>query len=392
MRGLHCTLAALALGLALPAASHAQVGEPGYEYDYDYDDYAPAVAEFYGSPVDRMPRWIRADELPLVYLLAREADVSPHVVIALRERGWSWIDITYHLGVDPYLYVHRMPHTTGYWRRYSPWEYRYLTDRHIIDYVNLFFWADYHRRPIHQVIIIRQQVPTWRYYARYHAPPRYVARGVYVRRTPSRPSSPRGDSPRYAVPRDDSERRGAVRDDRRSDDRRAQPPRSSPGTRPAEGIRRDAPNDDDRSRRTEGRTAQPRDESRYRTDERERSRPSSPSSVRDAGPSRREATPSRTEAPSDRGAAVRRDEGTSARSTAPPPRGSDSRGTAAPSSRGSDSRSSAEPSSRGSDSRGTAAPASRGSDSRSSAAPSSRGSERGTASARSSSSSGRRGN
>ena len=61
--------------------------------------------------------------------LAREARVSPHVIIALRERGWSWLDITYHLGIDPYLYVARFPYTYGYYRHYSPWELRYLTDR-----------------------------------------------------------------------------------------------------------------------------------------------------------------------------------------------------------------------------------------------------------------------
>jgi hypothetical protein len=286
MRPLHWSLIALGTALALPSAAAAQV-VTGSGDDY-FDDYGAAVSEFYGTPVDRLPAYFDPDELPLVYLLAREAGVSPQIIIALRERGWSWIQITYELGVDPYLYVERLPHSTGYWRRYSRSELRYLSDRHIIDFVNLVFWADYHRRPIVQVIVIRQRVPTWRHYARYHAPPRTGVLGVYVRRTPARttpyssrtarslPTSrstystptarstpttrstttrstppPRQAVPRQAVPRqtstrddaqparqavprqtstrDDAQRRAVSRDGRGSDDRSALPVRQSGG-------------------------------------------------------------------------------------------------------------------------------------------------------------------
>jgi hypothetical protein len=209
------------------------------------------VSEYYGTPVGRMPAWIDPDELPLVYLLAREAGVSPQIVIALREQGWSWVDITYELGVDPYMYVERLPYSTGYWRRYSSWEIRYLTDRHIIDYVNLIFWADYHRRPVTQVIVIRQRVPSWRHYVRYYTPPRTVARGVYVDRRPSR--STRDVVPRQAVPRDDSQRRAIARDGRATDTRATPPSRSSTGVRPTDGVRRDpAPTNGGDSRPAQG--------------------------------------------------------------------------------------------------------------------------------------------
>jgi hypothetical protein len=239
MRRLHWSLALLGAAIAAPAPLAAQA-PAGSAYD-EYEEYGVAVGEFYGTRVERAPRWIDPDELPVIYLLAREARVSPNVIIALRERGWSWIDITYELGVDPYLYVDRLPYSTGYWRRYSSWELRYLTDRHIIDYVNLLFWADYHRRPITQVIVIRERVPTWRNYVRYHAPPRTVARGVYVVRTPSRTTSPRDMPPRYAVPRDDSQRRGVTRDtrDTRSTETRGLPPSRQPTGTPAQGVRRD---------------------------------------------------------------------------------------------------------------------------------------------------------
>lgn len=347
MRALRSALAAVAFGLVLPLDADAQIGVP-YD-DEDFTEYAQAVGEYYGTTVPRAPRWIRSDELPLVYLLANEAGVSPHVVMALRERGWSWIDITYHLGVDPYIFVDRMPYTTGYWRRYNAWELRYLTDRHIIDYVNLLFWADYHRRPVTQIIVIREYVPTWRHYVRYHSPPRTVARGVYVRRSPSRPGGWPRDTPRYAVPRDDSRRSPAARDDRRRDD----PPRSAPGTRPAGGVRGSAPEQPPPARRAEERGG--------------------PGGARDERGSTREDVRG---APStrDERSATRRDDGATQGSTAPPARseatrggttrGEPSRGTAAPSSRGESSRGSSAPAARGESSRGNSAPAVRGESSR----------------------------
>lgn len=350
MRGFGPTLAALALAVVLPVAGNAQVpADDFYEDDYEY-----AVGEYYGEPVDRIPGWIDPDELPIIYLLAREARVSPRVIIALRERGWSWIDITYHLGVDPYLYVERLPYTTGYYRRYSARELRYLSDRHIIDFVNLIFWADFHRRPIHQVIIIRQRVPTWRHYARFHSPPRTVARGVYVHRTPQRATpgrSTREAVPRRAVPRDDAQRRGVTRESSArptTDDRATRPPRSSTGTRPDQGERRDPP-----ATRSGGatRSAVPRnaDDGRVR-EERPAARGAATGATRsDAAPSRRDAAPSRRDAaPSRQEAAPSRRDAAPARGSAVEPRGSGAtRGTAAPATRGSN------PSAHGSRSGGT---------------------------------------
>jgi hypothetical protein len=340
MRGLKWSLVAIGAALVLPATSEAQV-RAGPEYEYD--EYGTAVSEYYGMPVDRVPRWIDPDELPLVYLLAREAGVSPQIVIALREQGWSWVDITYELGVDPYLYVERLPYSTGYWRRYSSWELRYLTDRHIIDYVNLIFWADYHRRPVTQVIVIRQRVPSWRHYVRYYTPPRTVARGVYVQRTPTR--STRDVVPRHAVPRDESQRRAVERDGRSTNTRATAPTRPSTGVRPTDGVRRDpAP--------TNGGTARPAQGV---------GRDPSPSRGTAVPSSRSTAVPSRgTAVPSSRGTAVP-SRGTavpSSRSTAAP-----SRSTAVPSSRSTAAppRSTAVPSSRSTaaPSRGTAVPSSR---------------------------------
>jgi hypothetical protein len=143
-------MGAVAMGLALAVSACGARGQTHVGVGMDRDGlshFEMAVGDYYGAPVGAVPGYIHPDELPVVYLLAREAGVSPDVVIALREQGWSWMDITYHLGVDPYLYVRRLPRQRGYWG-YPGRYYGYLTDRHIIDYVNLVFWADYHRRPV----------------------------------------------------------------------------------------------------------------------------------------------------------------------------------------------------------------------------------------------------
>jgi hypothetical protein len=203
-------IGAVAMGLALAVSACGARGQTHVGVGMDRDGlshFEMAVGDYYGVPVGAVPGYIHPDELPVVYLLAREAGVSPDVVIALREQGWSWMDITYHLGVDPYLYVRRLPRQRGYWG-YPGRYYGYLTDRHIIDYVNLVFWADYHRRPVTQIIVIRQRVPTWAFYVRYHAP-----RVVFVHTPrrhdpppPRRGGSGRLDEPRRAVPRDTGER------------------------------------------------------------------------------------------------------------------------------------------------------------------------------------------
>jgi hypothetical protein len=198
------TLGIVGLGLAAAVTATAAVAQVDEDVWWDDDGrsyFHTAVSDYYDVPLHSQPSpsYLHPDELPVVYLLAREARVSPEVVIALREQGWSWLDITYHLGVDPYVYVSRLPRRSGYWGWHGVRDYRYLSDRHIIDYVNLFFWADYYRRPVTQVIIIRQRVPTWFYYVRYHAPPRVV----YIRnpvRWAYAPPVRRGDSGRRSEP------------------------------------------------------------------------------------------------------------------------------------------------------------------------------------------------
>lgn len=201
----------LLVGLLAPSAQ-AQV-HAGVVIDRDgLRSIHVAVGHVYGIPVTRVshyaPTWLHPEELPVVYLVAREARVSPEIVIALREQGWSWVDITYHLGISPGIFVAHLPtrigppfgHAHGYWRKRGRTHYRYLTDRHVVDYVNAYLWAQYHRRPVTEVIVVRERYGDWMRVARSPswraAPP---PRGTAVQGIPS--DRGRAAKPRQAVPR-----------------------------------------------------------------------------------------------------------------------------------------------------------------------------------------------
>jgi hypothetical protein len=193
--------------MVAPAPASAQV-HAGVVIDRDgLRHFHLAIGHYYGYPVQTVsrwhPSWILADELPVIYMLAREAYVSPEVIIALRERGWSWIDITYHLGVDPAIYVNHLgpPYGVahGYWRKPHRSHYRRLSDWQIIDYVNVYFWAGYQRRPVREIIVIRERTPSWTHYARVEGPRVRVQHAGQAAPPPVR-SQPRPAQPRQVAP------------------------------------------------------------------------------------------------------------------------------------------------------------------------------------------------
>jgi hypothetical protein len=190
-----------------PAPASAQV-QAGVVFDRDgLRHFHLAIGDYYGYPVQTVsrwhPSWVLADELPVIYMLAREARVSPEVIIALREQGWSWIDITYHLRVDPAIYVSHLgpPYGVahGYWRKPRRSQLRWLTDWQIIDYANVYFWAGYQRRPVREIIVIRERTPSWTHYARVEAPRVRVQHHGQAAPPPVQ-SQPRPAQPRQVAP------------------------------------------------------------------------------------------------------------------------------------------------------------------------------------------------
>ena len=123
-----------------------------------------SVGDFYGVPGPQVvavrDRYRLPDEeLPVVFFLAAQAHVAPSVIMDLRLGGKSWLDITFHYGLDPNAFfipvgaVRMGPpygHAYGYYGKFQArrdWRKIALTDADVIGLVNLKFMTQYHRVP-----------------------------------------------------------------------------------------------------------------------------------------------------------------------------------------------------------------------------------------------------
>jgi hypothetical protein len=107
------------------------------------------------------------EDLPVVYFLAARAHVSPEVIFNLRIGKMSWIDIAFRYGLTPDIFfvplaVERIGppygNAYGYYRKYGPardWKRIVLTDREVVDLVNLRFMSEHYRMSPESVIAMR---------------------------------------------------------------------------------------------------------------------------------------------------------------------------------------------------------------------------------------------
>jgi hypothetical protein len=112
---------------------------------------------------------IPEDELPVVFFLAARARVEPSVIISLRIRKMSWLDISFHFGLTPDIFfvpvvVQRVGppygNAYGYYRKYGPakdWKKFRLTDREVVDLVNLRFVSEHYKVPAEEVMTMRSR-------------------------------------------------------------------------------------------------------------------------------------------------------------------------------------------------------------------------------------------
>ena len=118
--------------------------------------------------VDLRDRYgLRDEELPLVLFLAARAHVAPRAVIDLRLGRMSWLDIALRLRLSPEIFflpvaVERIgpPYgkAYGYYRnhgRAGDWGRLVLSDREVVDLVNLRFMSEYHGLEPEAVIALR---------------------------------------------------------------------------------------------------------------------------------------------------------------------------------------------------------------------------------------------
>lgn len=121
--------------------------------------FSLAVGDYYKVPQPTViaihDRGIRDDELPVVFFLARRAHVAPEMIVNLRLRGLSWMDITLRYNLDPSIYYVPVDfgpqgpprgHAYGYYRDCprKQWRHIYLNDADVVNQVNLMYISERH--------------------------------------------------------------------------------------------------------------------------------------------------------------------------------------------------------------------------------------------------------
>ncbi len=130
-----------------------------------------AVHESLGLPepliVRLLEQGLPQDHLPVVGLLSQRAGVPGERIVALRGEGLSFLDISIRLGLGPEIF--HVPIAAdpgppygkawGYYKKTprARWNTIVLSDREVIDLVNLKLCVDHYRVPPERVIELRRK-------------------------------------------------------------------------------------------------------------------------------------------------------------------------------------------------------------------------------------------
>ncbi len=130
-----------------------------------------AVGEQYHAPeadlIAVRERHLPDEELPVLFFIARRANVAPSAVLALRLDGKSWMDISLHFNLNASTYyvdageVSGPPygHAYGHFKKHKreKWHEIRLTDADIVNLVNLRFVSDHYGYAPSEIVKLRQQ-------------------------------------------------------------------------------------------------------------------------------------------------------------------------------------------------------------------------------------------
>jgi len=133
-----------------------------------------AVSDYYGisgkAVVATKERYrLRDEELPVVYFLSARTRVDPSVIIDLRIKGLSWLDVTFHYGLTPEIFyvpvaVEKIgpPYGKAYghfkkYRSKKEWKKIILNDYEVADLVNLRFISEHYKIKPETVMKMRSQ-------------------------------------------------------------------------------------------------------------------------------------------------------------------------------------------------------------------------------------------
>jgi len=156
------------LGNTIPRAEAGMdlgisIGEEGLR------SFSFSVGNYYRVPQREViiirERGIPYEEMPVVLFIAGRAHVAPGVIIDLRLRGMSWMDITFHYGLSPGIYYVPLKAAPGppYGRAYGyykkwpgkEWKKVRLGDGDVVNLVNLKFVSEHYGYSPEEVIKMR---------------------------------------------------------------------------------------------------------------------------------------------------------------------------------------------------------------------------------------------
>jgi len=104
------------------------------------------------------------DEMPVVFFIAQRARVTPIVIIDLRRRNMSWMDITLYYRLSPDIYYVPIqsgpPHGHAYGHYMNKpkkqWKNMHFKDNDIVNLVNLKFVAEHNKQKPDEIVKMRE--------------------------------------------------------------------------------------------------------------------------------------------------------------------------------------------------------------------------------------------
>ncbi len=132
--------------------------------DGDRNGFYLAIGHYYRVPerdvVVLRDRHIRDEEMPVVFYFAEHARVRPSVIIALREDGYTWMDIALRYRLHPSLFYDPFfarPNGRGAYRSGRVWGSMRYNDDDFIHFCNVRFLSRHYRYSPEQIMHMRSQ-------------------------------------------------------------------------------------------------------------------------------------------------------------------------------------------------------------------------------------------
>lgn len=168
-------LLTLSFSFSLPACAEAQWSVTLQTENEGIRRFDFSIGDHFRVPETEviviMERIVNEEELPVVFFLARRARVHPKSILDLRCRGYTWIEITREYGLTPEIYYVPLKRQSakgspyeniyGQYRTKKEWKGITLTDREIVDQVNLKYFAHNYRVPPKKVARLRSEGKTF---------------------------------------------------------------------------------------------------------------------------------------------------------------------------------------------------------------------------------------